>query len=40
MTGRYQEYSVEKLYFENTGDSICDLNGVAYCIYEGVIEVA
>ena len=28
-------YSVEKLCFEMSGDFICDLNGIAYCMYEG-----
>ena len=37
---RHPAYSVEKLCFENTGNFICDLSGVAYFIYEGVIEVA
>ncbi len=32
-------YSVEKLCFEMSGDFICDLNGIAYCMYEGVAEV-
>ena len=31
--------TVEKLCFEMSGDFICDLNGIAYCIYEGVAEV-
>jgi hypothetical protein len=31
---------VEKLCFKKSGDFICDLSGVAYCRYEGVIEVA
>jgi len=33
-------YSVEKLCFEIDDDFICDLSGVAYCMYEGVAEVA
>ena len=33
-------YSVEKLCFEMSGDFICDLSGIAYCLYEGVAEVA
>ena len=32
-------YSVEKLRFEMSGDFICDLSGIAYCMYEGVAEV-
>ena len=28
-------YSVEKLCFEIGGDFICDLSGIAYCMYEG-----
>jgi len=31
--------TVEKLCFEKSGDFICDLNGIAYCMYEGVAEV-
>ena len=31
--------TVEKLCFEMSGDFICDLNGIAYCMYEGVAEV-
>jgi len=33
-------YSVEKLSFEIDDDFISDLSGVAYCMYEGVAEVA
>ncbi len=33
-------YSVEKLRFEDSGDFICDLSDIAYCSYEGVVEVA
>ena len=33
-------YSVEKLRFEKSGNFICDLSGIAYCMYEGVAEVA
>ena len=33
-------YSVEKLCFEKSGDFICVLSGVAYCMYEGIVEVA
>ena len=28
-------YSVEKLCFEMSGDFICDLSRIAYCMYEG-----
>ena len=31
--------TVEKLCFEMSGVFICDLNGIAYCMYEGVAEV-
>ena len=27
--------TVEKLRFEISGDFICDLSGIAYCMYEG-----
>jgi hypothetical protein len=33
-------YSVEKLCFEMSGDLICDLSGIAYCMYEGGAEAA
>ena len=32
-------YCVEKLCFEKSGDFICDLSGITYCRYEGVVEV-
>ena len=32
--------TVEKLRFEMSDDFICVLSGVAYCMYEGVAEVA
>ena len=38
--GQLTAYSVEKLCFEMSGDFICDLSGIAYCMYEGVAEVA
>ena len=31
--------TVEKLRFEINGDFICDLSVIAYCMYEGVVEV-
>jgi len=33
-------YSVEKFFFEKSGDFICDLSNIAYSGYEGVVEVA
>ena len=33
-------YSVEKLCFEFDDEFICDLSSIAYCMYEGVAEVA
>jgi hypothetical protein len=38
--GPLLSYSVEKLCFEMSGDFICDLSGIAYCMYEGVAEAA
>jgi hypothetical protein len=38
--GPLTAYSVEKLCFEMSGEIICDLSGIAYCMYEGVAEVA
>ena len=32
--------TVEKLCFEMSGDFICDLSGITYCMYEGVAEAA
>jgi hypothetical protein len=37
---RFALNTVEKLCFKMSGDFICDLSGITYCIYEGVAEVA